>query len=68
MFSNRRILLELMLLTVVLIWAANQTIGKLAMREMSPGVYTALRFSLATPLMLLVLKCVKAAGLLTARH
>ena len=56
MFSNRRILLELMLLTVVLIWAANQTIGKLAMREMSPGVYTALRFSLATPLMLLVLK------------
>ncbi|MBP2667142.1 MAG: eamA-like transporter family protein, partial [Firmicutes bacterium] len=48
--------LELMLLTVVLIWAANQTIGKLAMREISPQVYTTLRFLLAAPLMLLVLK------------
>ena len=45
-----------MLLLVVLIWAANQTIGKLAMREMSPAVYTSLRFLLAAPLMLLVLK------------
>ena len=41
---------------VVLIWAANQTIGKLAMREISPLVYTTLRFVLAAPLMLLVLK------------
>ncbi len=45
-----------MLLMVVLIWAANQTIGKLAMREISPSVYTTLRFLLAAPLMLLVLK------------
>jgi len=41
---------------VVLIWAANQTIGKLAMREISPQVYTTVRFLLAAPLMLLVLK------------
>ncbi len=45
-----------MLWVVVLIWAANQTIGKLAMLEVSPKVYTTLRFLLATPLMLLILK------------
>lgn len=45
-----------MLLMVVLIWAANQTLGKLVMREISPWIYTTLRFLLATPLMLLVLK------------
>ncbi len=56
MFRKDRLWLELMLLLVVLIWAANQTIGKLAMREMSPAVYTSLRFLLAAPLMLLVLK------------
>ena len=56
MFRRDRIGLELMLLMVVLIWAANQTIGKLAMREISPQVYTTLRFLLAAPLMLLVLK------------
>lgn len=56
MFRKDRLWLELMLLLVVLIWAANQTIGKLAMREMSPAVYTSLRFLLAAPLMLFVLK------------
>ncbi len=56
MLRKDRIWLEIMLLTVVLIWAANQTIGKLAMREISPWIYTTLRFLLATPLMLLVLK------------
>ena len=56
MFRKDRFWLELMLLVVVLIWAANQTIGKLAMREISPLVYTTLRFLLAAPLMLLVLK------------
>ena len=56
MFRRDRIGLELMLLMVVLIWAANQTIGKLAMREISPQIYTTLRFLLAAPLMLLVLK------------
>ena len=56
MLRKDRLGLELMLFLVVLIWAANQTIGKLAMREMSPAVYTSLRFLLAAPLMLLVLK------------
>jgi drug/metabolite transporter (DMT)-like permease len=56
MFRKNHFWLELMLLMVVLIWAANQTIGKLAMREISPSVYTTLRFLLAAPLMLLVLK------------
>jgi len=56
MFRKDRFWLEIMLLMVVLIWAANQTIGKLAMREISPLVYTTLRFVLAAPLMLLVLK------------
>ena len=56
MIRINRFWLEVLLLLVALIWAANQTIGKLAMREVSPVIYTVLRFLLATPLMLLVLK------------
>ena len=56
MIRRDRFWLELMLLMVVLIWASNQTIGKLAIREISPLVYTTMRFVLAAPLMLLVLK------------
>ena len=56
MIRINRFWLEFMLLLVALIWAANQTIGKLAMMEVSPMIYTSLRFLLATPLMLLVLK------------
>lgn len=56
MFRRERLGLEIMLLMVVIIWAANQTIGKMAIREISPLVYTTMRFLLAAPLMLLVLK------------
>ena len=56
MIRRDRFWLELMLLMVVLIWASNQTIGKLAIREISPLVYTTMRFVLAAPLMLLILK------------
>ncbi|MDT8900723.1 DMT family transporter [Anaeroselena agilis] len=48
-------LIELLLWLVVLIWAGNYTIGKFGMREFSPLLFTALRFTIATPLILLLL-------------
>jgi len=45
-----------MLIAVVLVWAGNQTIGKIVMREMTPEVYTTIRFSWAAPMLFLVLK------------
>lgn len=44
-------LMEAMMLTVVLIWGANYTIAKFGMRELSPTVFTLLRFAAVTPLL-----------------
>jgi len=48
--------IEMMLLLVVLLWAGNYTYGKFGMREFSPLVFTAVRFLIATPLLLALLK------------
>lgn len=47
---------ELLLWMVVVIWAGNYTVGKFGMREISPLVFTTLRFLIAAPLIMLLLK------------
>ncbi len=52
----RKYHIELLLWLVVLFWAGNYTVGKFAMREFSPLAFNAIRFLIATPLILLLLK------------
>ncbi len=47
---------DLSMLCVVLIWGANFSVVKLALREFPPLAFTGLRFALATALLLLVLR------------
>lgn len=54
--KSQRIFVELLLWLVVLIWAGNYTVGKYGMREFSPLLFTALRFAIATPLILALLR------------
>ncbi|MGE5653046.1 MAG: DMT family transporter [Bacillota bacterium] len=44
-------LMEVLMLSVVLIWGANYTIAKYGMRELSPTVFTFLRFLAVTPVL-----------------
>lgn len=53
---NQKIVVELLLLMAVVIWAGNNTVGKFGMREFSPLLFTALRFAIAAPLILALLR------------
>lgn len=46
---------DLLMLSATVIWAVNFTVVKLALREFQPLVFNALRFSLATAVMLIIL-------------
>lgn len=52
---RQKYFVELLLWMVVLIWAGNYTVGKFGMRELSPALFTTLRFIIAAPLLLLLL-------------
>lgn len=52
----RKYYIELLLWLVVTIWAGNYTVAKFGVREFSPLVFTAIRFLIATPLLLILLK------------
>jgi len=60
---------DLSMLLVVLIWGANFSVVKLALREFPPAAFTALRFTLAAMLLLLILRWREGGGAerLTAR-
>jgi drug/metabolite transporter (DMT)-like permease len=53
---NQKIVVELLLLMTVVIWAGNNTVGKFGVREFSPLLFTALRFAIAAPLILVLLR------------